>query len=65
MGAMTDTRPGATHKYKRGTTFVFFGLLMLAIALWAVLTGNGQPVLFGLVGLVLLIVGIAKKRERG
>lgn len=44
---------------------MFFGLLMLAIALWAVLTGNGQPGLFGFVGLVLLIVGIAKKRDRG
>jgi peptidoglycan/LPS O-acetylase OafA/YrhL len=60
---MTNTRPGATHKYKKGTTFVFFGLLLLAIALWAALTGNGGPSVLGLVGLVLLIIGIAKKRE--
>lgn len=59
---MTQTQPKPAHKYKKGTVFVFFGLLLLALAAWGVFTGSGSTPL-GLVGLVLVIVGIAKKRE--
>ncbi|HCF99471.1 MAG TPA: hypothetical protein DEV93_02895 [Chloroflexi bacterium] len=59
---MTQTQPKTAHKYNKGTVFVFFGLLLLAIAIWGVVTGSGNSPL-GLIGLVLLIVGIARKRE--
>jgi hypothetical protein len=60
---MTQTQPEPAHKYKKGTVFVFFGLLLLAVAIWGAVTGSGSTPL-GLIGLVLLIVGIARKRER-
>lgn len=59
---MTQTQPKPAHKYKKGTVFVFFGLLLLALAIWGAATGSGVSPL-GVVGLVLLIVGIARKRE--
>lgn len=60
---MTQTQPKPAHKYKKGTTFVFFGVLLLVLAIWGMATGSGASFL-GIVGLVLLIVGIAQKRER-
>lgn len=60
---MTQTQPKPAHKYKKGTAFVFFGVLLVVLALWGLITGSGTSFL-GVVGLVLLIVGIAQKRER-
>lgn len=57
---MSEMKPA--HKYKPGTTFVFFGALLAVIALAGGL-GGIMP-LFLIAGVVLLIVGVAKKSER-
>jgi len=53
------------HKYKKGTTFVFFGVLLGVIGAAGLMSGGSgiSPLLF-IAGIVLLIVGVAKKRER-
>lgn len=61
---MTQTQPKPAHKYKPGTTYVFFGVLLAVIGAAGLSNGGGgiSPLLF-IAGLVLLIVGVAKKRE--
>lgn len=60
---MTQTKPA--HKYKKGTTFVFFGVMLGMIGVAGLFSGGSwmSPLML-IVGLVLLIVGIAKKSER-
>jgi small-conductance mechanosensitive channel len=50
------------HKYKKGTTFVFFGVLL--VVLGVLMGGGGISPLLLIAGIVLLIVGVAKKSER-
>jgi small-conductance mechanosensitive channel len=52
----------ARHKYKKGTTFVFFGVLL--VVLGVLMGGGGISPLLLIAGIVLLIVGVAKKSER-
>jgi hypothetical protein len=61
---MTQTQPKTAHKYKPGTTYVFFGAMLAVIGAAGLSNGGGgiSPLMF-IAGLVLLIVGIAKKRE--
>lgn len=60
---MTETR--APHKYKKGTTYVYFGALLVVIgALGMIGGGGGMLPLLLIVGVVLLVVGVAKKSER-
>lgn len=61
---MTQTQQKPAHKYKPGTTYVFFGVMLGIIGAAGLSNGGGgiSPLMF-IAGIILLIVGIAKKRE--
>jgi uncharacterized membrane protein len=56
---MSETKPA--HKYKPGTTFVFFGVLLGVLGIIG--GGGGISGLLIVAGIVLVIVGVAKKAE--
>jgi uncharacterized membrane protein HdeD (DUF308 family) len=56
LRCMPETKPA--RGYKPGTTFIYFGVLLGA---WGVFA---QTILLLIVGVILVIVGVAKKVER-